>query len=43
MPEGAHLLPGMTLQAEVKVGTRSILGYFLSPVLSGLGDALHEK
>ena len=43
IPAGAHLLPGMTLQAEVKVGTRSILAYFLSPVLRGLGEALHEE
>jgi len=43
MPAGAHLLPGMTLQAEVKVGTRSILAYFLSPMLRGLGEALHEE
>ena len=42
MPEGAHLMPGMTLQAEIKVGTRSILAYFLSPVLRGFGEALHE-
>lgn len=42
MPEGAHLIPGMTLHAEIKVGSRSILGFLLSPVTRGLGEALRE-
>ncbi len=42
MPEGAHLIPGMALQAEIKVGSRSLLGYFLSPVTRGFDEALRE-
>jgi HlyD family secretion protein len=43
LPAGARMLPGMTLQAEIKVGTRSILGYFLAPMLRGFSEALHES
>jgi len=42
MPEGAHLMPGMTLRAEIKTGTRSIVGFFLTPVTKGLGEAMRE-
>ncbi len=42
LPEGAGLLPGMTLEADVKTGTRSILDYFLDPLLRGLNEALRE-
>jgi len=39
---GAALIPGMTLSAEIKVGTRSVLGYFLNPLLRGLQESLRE-
>jgi HlyD family secretion protein len=42
MAEGASLLPGMTLEADVKTGTRSVLDYFLDPLLRGLNEALRE-
>ena len=42
LPGGATLLPGMTLEADVKTGTRSVLDYFLDPILRGLHDALRE-
>ena len=42
MPEGAHLIPGMTLRAEIKTGKRSIIGFFLTPVTKGLGEAMRE-
>ena len=39
---GTVLLPGMTLEADVKTGTRSVLEYFLDPLLRGLNEALRE-
>lgn len=42
LPEGAQPLPGMTLQAELKVGTRSVLDFFLEPLIRGLRESLRE-
>jgi HlyD family secretion protein len=39
---GTGLLPGMTLSAEIKTGTRSVLDYFLEPVMRGLSESLRE-
>ena len=37
-----RLLPGMTVTAKIKVGTRSVISYFLYPLLRGLDDSLKE-
>jgi HlyD family secretion protein len=42
LPEGARLIPGMTLTAEIEVGTRSVASYFLAPLLRGLQESLRE-
>ncbi len=42
LPPGADLLPGMTLTAEIKTGTRTILDYFLDPMMRGLNESLRE-
>ena len=42
LPEGAHLIPGMTLSAEIQVGTRSILSFFLYPITRGLSESIRE-
>ncbi len=42
LPPGTALLPGMTLTAEIKSGTRSVLDYFLDPLLRGLNESLRE-
>lgn len=42
MPEGAHLIPGMTVNAEIKVGKRSVLSFFLFPLTKGLHESLRE-
>ncbi|MEI7605997.1 MAG: HlyD family type I secretion periplasmic adaptor subunit [Rhodospirillaceae bacterium] len=42
LPKGGRLISGMTLNAEIKVGTRTILSYFLSPISSGLGVSFRE-
>ena len=42
IPRNFRLIPGMTLQADVNVGTRSVAMYFLSGFLRGLGEAMRE-
>ena len=41
LPEGFRMLPGMSVTAEVKVGLRSVLSYFLYPLMRGL-DREHQ-
>jgi len=42
MPAGGRLIPGMTMVAEVKVGKRSVLSYFLNPLTRVLGESIRE-
>ena len=42
MPDGAKLLPGMTLSAEIVVGKRSVLSYMAWPLMKGLDEAGKE-
>jgi hemolysin D len=42
MPEGSRLFPGMTLTAELKVGSRSVMSYFLYPITRGLSESIRE-
>jgi hemolysin D len=42
LPAGARLFPGMTLTAEVKVGSRSVMSYFLNPITRGLSESIRE-
>jgi hemolysin D len=37
-----HLVPGMAVTAELKVGRRSVLSYFLYPLLRGLDESIRE-
>ena len=41
-PEGFRLLPGMKVRAEIKVGRRSVISYFLYPVIRALDESLRE-
>lgn len=41
-PRPVQLLPGMSLTAEVVVGRRTVLSYFLYPVIRTLDEAAHE-
>jgi HlyD family type I secretion membrane fusion protein len=41
-PDSFRLVPGMPLSAEIKVGERSVIKYFLRPVLRGLKEGLRE-
>ncbi|MFD1330029.1 HlyD family type I secretion periplasmic adaptor subunit [Mycoplana ramosa] len=40
--EPIRLLPGMTVSAEIKVGRRTVISYFLYPLLRGLDSAIRE-
>jgi HlyD family secretion protein len=40
--EDVLLLPGMTVTAELKVGQRKVISYFLYPILKGLDTAIRE-
>jgi HlyD family secretion protein len=41
-PERAQLIPGMAVTAELKVGKRTIISYFLYPLLRGLDESIRE-
>ena len=38
----SQLIPGMAVTAEMKVGQRSVISYFLYPLLRGLDEAIRE-
>jgi HlyD family secretion protein len=40
--EGAELLPGMRLRAEIKVGKRRVISYIFNPFLKALDEAIRE-
>ena len=42
MEPHARLLPGMTLTAEIVVGKRTVLSYFMWPLTKGMGEAIRE-
>lgn len=42
VPDNFRLIPGMTLNAEIKVGQRSVMSYFLRPILRGLNESMRE-
>jgi HlyD family secretion protein len=42
LPEGTHLIPGMTATAEIKVGSRSVLSCILNPLLRNVDESFRE-
>jgi hemolysin D len=42
LPPGARLIPGMAVTAEVKVGSRSVISYFLYPIQRGFRESIRE-
>jgi len=42
LPEGTQLFPGMSLIAEIKVGSRSVISYFLQPIIRGFSESVRE-
>ena len=41
--ESIDIMSGLTGTVEVKVGKRSIMRYFLDPIVKGFGDSMKEK
>ena len=42
VPSEFRLIPGMTLQADIHIGTRSVLMYFVEGALRGMDEAMRE-
>ncbi len=42
VPATFRLIPGMTVSAEIKAGERTVLSYFLYPLLRGLDESIRE-
>lgn len=42
VPENTRLSPGMVAAAEIRIGTRSVLSYFLYPVVRALDESIRE-
>ena len=42
VPENFQLIPGMTLSADIKIGTRSVVMYLLEGVLRGFDESMRE-
>lgn len=42
VPKGFRLQPGMKVRAEIKVGTRRVISYFLYPVIRAFDESLRE-
>lgn len=42
VPGDTRLTPGMTLTAEIKVSQRSVLSYFLYPLLKTFDEGIRE-
>ncbi|WP_296002927.1 HlyD family type I secretion periplasmic adaptor subunit [Rugamonas sp.] len=42
MGAGSHLLPGMTLSAEIVVGKRSVMSYLLWPLTKAVDESIRE-
>ena len=43
LPASARLFPGMTVSAELIVGQRSVISYFLYPVIRVLDESIRER
>nr|WP_237050463.1 HlyD family type I secretion periplasmic adaptor subunit [Microvirga ossetica] len=43
LPDSFRLLPGMAVQAEIQVGRRTVISYFLYPLLRGLDESIRER
>lgn len=42
VPAGFRLIPGMTLTADIQVGTRSVFMYLVRGLVRGVGEAMRE-
>jgi multidrug efflux pump subunit AcrA (membrane-fusion protein) len=37
------IIPGMTVQADIKTGSKTILDYLLKPISRGFDSSFHER
>ncbi len=42
VPEGFRIMPGMKVRAEIKIGKRQVISYFLYPIIRALDESLRE-
>ena len=42
VPPSFRLIPGMTLTADIHIGTRSVFMYVLAGAIGGVGEAMRE-
>jgi HlyD family secretion protein len=42
VPSSFRLIPGMSVTVEIKAGERTILSYFMYPLLRGLDESIRE-
>jgi len=42
VPEKFRLMPGMKVRAEIKIGRRRIISYFLYPIIRALDESFRE-
>lgn len=42
VPDGFRLMPGMKVRAEIKIGKRKVISYFLYPIIRALDESLRE-
>lgn len=42
VPQGFRIIPGMKVRAEIKIGTRRVITYFLYPIIRALDESLRE-
>ncbi|MGE5269422.1 MAG: HlyD family type I secretion periplasmic adaptor subunit [Thiohalocapsa sp.] len=42
VPEGFRVIPGMTLTADIHIGTRSVLMYIINGAVQGMSEAMRE-
>jgi hemolysin D len=42
VPSDTQLVPGMTLTAEIRVGERTVISYFLYPLTKAFGESIRE-
>jgi len=43
LPVPPRLLPGMTLSGEIRTGQRTVMSYFLYPLIRTLDESLRER
>jgi hemolysin D len=42
VPDGFRLMPGMKVRTEIKVGRRSVISYFLYPIIRVFDESMRE-